>query len=66
MFSKMQLFTIVFCIGICQLLLSMQGSNKFFSVLIKGTILGTVLGLFLIFGYEGFKDIVAEIVSDRR
>lgn len=44
----------------------MQGSNRFFSVLIKGTILGTVLGLFLIFGYEGFKDIVAEIVNDRR
>jgi len=65
-FSTIHLFTIVFCIGICQLLISMQGSNRFFSVLIKGTILGTVLGLFLIFGYEGFKDIVAEIVNDRR
>lgn len=66
MFSTVHLFTIVFCIGICQLLISMQGSNRLFSVFIKGTILGTILGLFLIFGYEGFKDILAEIVSDRR
>lgn len=67
MFSTIHAFIIVLSIGLCQLLVTMQQpdeSGRTIMILVKGTVLGIVLGLIVVFGYEGFKDVFAEIINE--